>query len=78
MMQNSDLELDKYWATKSGYFRLETEAVLGMGIAKEKPLFYHEISEGSVDKKVLIMEYNDSIFMTASIIPFQMTVVDKI
>ena len=31
-MQQSDLVLDKYWLTQSGYFRLATTVALGMGI----------------------------------------------
>ena len=32
-MQQSDTELDKYWVTQSGYFRLSTTVALCMGIA---------------------------------------------
>ena len=34
----SDLVLHKYWVTKSGYFRLATVVVLGMGITYGKLL----------------------------------------
>ena len=47
-MQNYDLEIYKYWITKSGYFRIATTVELGMGIADGKILFYHFISEGNV------------------------------
>ena len=35
-MWESDLVLDKYWVTQSGYFRLATTVVLGMGITDRK------------------------------------------
>ena len=35
-MWQSDLALEKYWVTQSGYFRLATTVVLGMGITDRK------------------------------------------
>ena len=37
-MRQSDLFLEKYWVTQSGYFRLATTVVLGMGITDGKLL----------------------------------------
>ena len=37
----SDLSLDKYWVTKSVYFRLTTTVALGMGITDGKLLYCH-------------------------------------
>ena len=49
-MPQSDILLDKYWVTQSGYFRLANTVVLGMGIADEKLLYCHGVSEGNIDK----------------------------
>ena len=38
MMWKYNLELDKYWVTHSGYFRLATAVALGMGINNGKIL----------------------------------------
>ena len=35
-MRKSGLSLDKYWETQSGYFRLATTVVFGMGITDGK------------------------------------------
>ena len=51
-MQKSDLELDKYLVTQSGYFRLATIVVLGMGITDGSLLFWHGVAEGNVDKTI--------------------------
>ena len=53
-MRQYDIELDKYWVTQSGYFRLATTVALGMGIKNTKPLFFHGISEQSRDKKITL------------------------
>ena len=58
-MQNSDLALEKYWVTQSGYFRLETTVALGMGIADGNLLYYHGVAEGNMDKKISTLEYNN-------------------
>ena len=49
-MLQSYLELDKYWVTQRGYFRLATTVALGMGITDVQILFCHGFSEGNVDK----------------------------
>ena len=50
-MWQSDLVLEKYWVTHSGYFRIATVVKFGMGITDGKLLFCIGISEGSVDNK---------------------------
>ena len=57
-MRQYDLELEKYWVTQSGYFRLETTVVLGMGIIDGKLLYYCGVAEGNVDRKTSTLEYN--------------------
>ena len=59
MMQKSDLALNKYWITQSGYFRLATTVALGMGITYGKLLYCHGVSEGNVDRKISTLEYNN-------------------
>ena len=44
--------------TQSGYFRLATTVVLGVGITDKKILFCRGISEVIVDKKIVMREYN--------------------
>ena len=58
-MRQSDVSLEKYWATPSGYFRLATTLALGIGRTDGKLLLCHGISEGSVDKEILTREYNN-------------------
>ena len=54
MIRKSDIELDTYWVTHSGYFRLATTVELGMGIADGKILYYHGVSEGNKEDPALI------------------------
>ena len=58
-MRQYDLALDKYWLTQSGYFRLTTTVALGMGIIDGRLLLCHGISEESVDRKILTVDYNN-------------------
>ena len=58
-MPQSDLALEKYWVTQSGYFRFATIVTLGMEITDGKLLFFHGISERSVDKKISMRAYNN-------------------
>ena len=51
-VRQSDLALEKYWVTQSGYFTLATTVALGMGITDGKLLLCHGISEQSKDKKI--------------------------
>ena len=44
-MRQYNTALDKYWVTRSGYFRLSTTVELVMGITYWKLLFCHGISE---------------------------------
>ena len=57
-MWQSDLALDKYWVTQSGYFRLATTVALGMGITDGKLLYCHCVSEGNMDREISMLEYN--------------------
>ena len=43
-MPQSDLSLEKYWVTQSGYFRLATTMALGMGITDGKLLYCHGVA----------------------------------
>ena len=52
MINQSDIALDKYCVTKSGYFRLATTVVLGMGVTDGKLLYCHSVAEGNLDKKI--------------------------
>ena len=61
--------------TQGGYFILATTVALGMGIADGKLLFYHGISEESVDKTFSTKEKTSGSFMNASIKPLQMILV---
>ena len=58
-MRQYNLALEKYWVTQSVYFRLATTLTLGMGIADGKLLLCHGISEGSLDKKIPMRQYNN-------------------
>ena len=49
-MRKSDIVLDIYWVTHSGYFRLETTVALGMGIKYGKLLYCHGVSEENEEK----------------------------
>ena len=61
-MRQSDLSLEKYWVTQSGYFRLANTVALGMGITDRKPLYRHGVAEGKKDKKISTLEYNKRTF----------------
>ena len=58
-MQHSDLELEKYWVTQSGYFRLATTVALDKSITDGKLLYCYGVAEGNVDKKISSLEYNN-------------------
>ena len=60
-MWQYDIELDKYWVTQNGHFRLETKVALGMGIKYGKILYCHGIADGNMDKKISTLEYNNRI-----------------
>ena len=61
-MWQSDLALEKYWVTQSGYFRLATSLALGMGIAYGKLLYCHSVAGGNMDRKISTLEYNNMTF----------------
>ena len=58
-MRQSDLAVDKYWVTYSGYFRLVTTVTLVIGITYGNFLFCHGISEQSNNKTIPMKEYNN-------------------
>ena len=58
-MRQSDIALDKYWVTQSGYFRLATTVLLGISVTDGKLLYCHGVVEGNVDKKISTLEYNN-------------------
>ena len=58
-MRHSDLALEEYWVTQSGYFRLANELALGMGITDGKLLYCHGVTEGFLDKKISTLDYNN-------------------
>ena len=51
-MRHSDLALEKYWVTHSGYFRLATTVALGMGITYGKLLYCRGVADGNVGVKI--------------------------
>ena len=61
-MRKSDIELEKYWATQSGYFRLASTVTLGMGIVDGKLLYCHGVAEGNVYKKISTLDYSRRTF----------------
>ena len=58
-MWQSDLSLEKYWVTQSGYFRLATTVALGMGITDGELLYCHGVAEGNKDNKISTLEYKN-------------------
>ena len=74
IMRKSDLALEKIWVTQSDYLRLVTTVTLCVGIIDGKLLSCHGISEGSMEKKITMREYNNRTIMTNSSIPFQLIV----
>ena len=58
-MRQSDLSLEKYWVTQSGYFRLATTMALGMDITYGKILYCNGVAEGNKDKKISTLKYNN-------------------
>ena len=77
-IQQSDLALEKYWLTQGGDFWIATRLVLGMGITYGKLLVCHIILEGNVDKKFKLESKTEGLFITASMIPFQLIVITQI
>ena len=69
-MQQSDIALEKYWVTQSGYFRLATTVAFGMGITDGKLLYCHGVAEGNVDKKFSTLEYSNRTVYNFSNNPF--------
>ena len=57
MMRKSDLSLEKYWVTQSGYFRLANTVELGMGIKYGKLLYCHCVEEGNEINRDHLVQY---------------------
>ena len=55
-MWQSDISLDKYWLTKSGYFRLATTVTLDMGVIDGSILYCHGVAEENEDKKISTLD----------------------
>ena len=77
-MRQSDLALDKYRATQSGYFRLATAFALGMGITDGNILYYHGVAKGNMDRKFQHWSTTTGGCMTAARIPLQLIVVAQL
>ena len=77
-MRQYDLELDKYWVTQSGYFRLATKVALDMGITDGKLLYCHGVAEGNMARKLRHLSTTTGRFMTTSVIPLQMNLVAQL
>ena len=58
-MHKSDIALEKYWVTESGYFRLVNTVALGMGIVDGNLLYCHGVAEVNMDKKISTLEYKN-------------------
>ena len=58
-MRQSDLDLEKYWVSQSGYFILVTSVTLGVGITDGKLLYCHGVTEVNVYRKVSTLQYNN-------------------
>ena len=55
-MHKYNPEIDKYWVTQSGYFRLATTVALGMEITDGELLLCHGISKQIKDKTISTRE----------------------
>ena len=58
-MRQSDIAIEKYWVTQSGYFRLATTVSLGMGIAYGKIIYCLCVAKVNEDKKISTLVYNN-------------------
>ena len=58
-IRQSDLVLEKYLVTHSGYFRLENIVEFSIGITYGNALFCHDISMVNRYKKIKTREYNN-------------------
>ena len=69
-MRQSDLLIDKYWVTQSGYFRLAIKVTLGMSIADGKLLYCDMVWQSEMwTEKFQHWSTTTGRFMTASTIP---------
>ena len=58
-MWQSGISLEKCWVTQSGYSRLATNVLLGMGIIYGKLLYCHGVAEGNEYKKISTLDYKN-------------------
>ena len=70
-MWQSDISLEKYRVTQSGYFILATTVALGMGITDGKIQYYHGGAQGNEEKKISTLEYNNRIVYDCLNNPFK-------
>ena len=77
-MWQSDLALDKYLVTQSGYFILSTTVVLGMGITDGSSYNVMVLQREMWTRKFQHWITTTGRFMTASIIPFCLILVAHI
>ena len=69
-MWKSDIALEKYWVTQSGYFRLATTVAFGISNTYGKLLYCHGVAEGNFDKKCSTLEYSNRTFYDCFNNPF--------
>ena len=60
-IHQSGKELEKYWVTQGGYFRLATTLLMGMGIADGNILLCNDISKKIKDKTISIRKFKNRI-----------------
>ena len=77
-IRKSDIALDKYWVTQSGYFRLANTLALGMGITDGKLLHFHGLKRGIWKRNNQHWITTTGRFMTASVILLQLILVSQI
>ena len=58
-IRKSDLALEKYWLTQSGYPRLTNTVAFSIFITNGKLLYCHGVSEENVDKKLSVLDCNN-------------------
>ena len=78
MMQQSDIALEKYWVTQSGYFSLATTVALGLCVTDGKILYCHGNVEGNVDRKIPTLEYNNRTVYDCFNNPLQLILVSQL
>ena len=77
MIRKSEISLQKYWVKHSGYFRIVTRVVLGMGITYGKLQLCRDISGKRRENKISMRDYNYRIFYDLFNHPFPYCCVKK-